>query len=914
MDRIDRSRRKRILRTSTLSPFLQAKCNVEVQAFILDFVPKTKRPHDANATVYVHASVLRHVCRELGVVAGRSVCYVSSTHNQPGGIPIVLDCMSNENTIIESSKSKTAVSGKIRVFMSPCLAASAGLYNFDLDLRLRGMKAFIRPSDKIMVFKNTMISDDDLVVRMAEKITIRELGKPVKCPTPTKLLHRRRRYEENIEDDDSMSLDSALSVYFNRRRLLNCQSIFGIAANGVMHYFKVISRAMKSDTCEICEDFEPFLASKLNTDLILSSETDSIFINSDTSRKTSKVRRLPRICESYAFYQQDNCGDNEDPPRLRTISDEKYRHDEERIDSILNGLLSDMPCLITGYNAGDDKRISRMISSACNIVGLREISIDGLAAFSHQSKTPEKTRPHTSGSIVDKISGVKLAFYLARQSAPCVLHFINMHDEFPRTRHQSTTSQISSSNLGDDDDDEEVRVHAAILDELREIECNLPYDLPVNIMSAPPVTLVISSTQMFRYPVGTLFDSGQVIKLNENHTSFRKDELSGGCSRESEREAGIMLRYRNMFDIDKDKMKDDEKMRIVVQHYEKGPISTSNASRSSHGSLIPNIRWDDVGGLGNVRKEIVDAVDTPLKYPQLFVSTVPGDMPFEGVSSKVNQETKHILRRSGLLLYGPPGTGKTLVAKAVASECKLPFLSVKGPELLGSYVGESEGNVRGIFESAREAAALSLYKCAILFFDELDSLAPRRGHMGDGGGVMERVVATLLGELDNTSGKKSAVNVFVIGATNRPDLLDPSLLRPGRLDRLVYLGLARNNNDRSKILEAQMRNFLFEHNMSTSEIVANMIQNVPPMLSGADLSAVASGALMISLRRLCDNIQRQSKMAGVSIGDFVDASDMVNLQANVTKSDLITAARSVVPSVQKSDLVRYEELRNMFGG
>lgn len=129
---------------------------------------------------------------------------------------------------------------------------------------------------------------------------------------------------------------------------------------------------------------------------------------------------------------------------------------------------------------------------------------------------------------------------------------------------------------------------------------------------------------------------------------------------------------------------------------------------------------------------------------------------------------------SGILLYGPPGTGKTLLAKAVATSCSLNFFSVKGPELLNMYIGESEANVRRVFQQARDA------KPCVIFFDELDSVAPKRGNHGDSGGVMDRIVSQLLAELDGMSAGKGGADVFVIGATNRPDLLDPALLRPGR--------------------------------------------------------------------------------------------------------------------------------------
>ena len=295
-------------------------------------------------------------------------------------------------------------------------------------------------------------------------------------------------------------------------------------------------------------------------------------------------------------------------------------------------------------------------------------------------------------------------------------------------------------------------------------------------------------------------------------------------------------------------------------------------------SQIPDIHWHDIGGLAHVRKEVMDAIELPLKHPELFQGT----------------------RRSGILLYGPPGTGKTLVAKAVATECGLPFVSVKGPELLGSYVGESEANVRRTFASARIAAMKN--RAAVLFFDELDSLAPRRGGLGDGGGVMERVLATLLTELDRSD------KVFLIGATNRPDLLDPSLLRPGRLDRRVYLGLPSDKESRVQILAALIRKFNLEG--GSDQISLKVADQLPPRLSGADFSAVASGALIRSLKRLCEAAESQVT-SNRSLDDVLDewGEDVTPV---VTAADLLAAGENVVPSVTHEDLCRYQRLRDEF--
>jgi peroxin-6 len=197
---------------------------------------------------------------------------------------------------------------------------------------------------------------------------------------------------------------------------------------------------------------------------------------------------------------------------------------------------------------------------------------------------------------------------------------------------------------------------------------------------------------------------------------------------------------------------------------------------------IPNVSWDDVGGLTNVKDAVMETIQLPLERPELFA--------------------KGMKKRSGILFYGPPGTGKTLLAKAIATEFSLNFFSVKGPELLNMYIGESEANVRRVFQRARDA------RPCVVFFDELDSVAPKRGNQGDSGGVMDRIVSQLLAELDGMSdGEDGGGGVFVIGATNRPDLLDAALLRPGRFDKMLYLGVSDTHDKQLTIMEALTRKY-----------------------------------------------------------------------------------------------------------
>merc|ERR1740129_511275 len=185
---------------------------------------------------------------------------------------------------------------------------------------------------------------------------------------------------------------------------------------------------------------------------------------------------------------------------------------------------------------------------------------------------------------------------------------------------------------------------------------------------------------------------------------------------------------------------------------------------------VPNVTWDDIGGLEGVKRELQELVQYPVEHPEKFLKF--GMQPSRGV-----------------LFYGPPGCGKTLLAKAIANECQANFFSVKGPDLLTMWFGESEANVRDIFDKARSAAP------CVLFFDELDSIAKSRGSGASGGeSGADRVINQVLTEMDGMGAKK---NVFIIGATNRPDIIDGAILRPGRLDQLIYIPLPDEDSRKS---------------------------------------------------------------------------------------------------------------------
>jgi len=229
---------------------------------------------------------------------------------------------------------------------------------------------------------------------------------------------------------------------------------------------------------------------------------------------------------------------------------------------------------------------------------------------------------------------------------------------------------------------------------------------------------------------------------------------------------------------------------------------------------VPNVRWEDIGGLEEVKRELQMAVEWPLKYPELFSRA--GARPPRGI-----------------LLYGPPGCGKTLLAKAVANESEANFISVKGPEVMSKWVGESERAIREIFRKARQAAP------CVVFFDEIDSIAPRRGSgLGDSR-VTERVISQLLTEL---SGLEELRKVVVIAATNRPDILDPALLRPGRFDRLIYVP-PPDREARLEILRIHTRGMPLADDVNLEEL-ADRTEGY----TGADLEALCQTAAMLAIR------------------------------------------------------------------
>ena len=271
---------------------------------------------------------------------------------------------------------------------------------------------------------------------------------------------------------------------------------------------------------------------------------------------------------------------------------------------------------------------------------------------------------------------------------------------------------------------------------------------------------------------------------------------------------------------------------------------------------VPDVTWEDIGGLVEVKKEMQRAVEWPLKFKTLY-KTMKAKPP------------------KGILLYGPPGTGKTLIAKAVAHESESNFISVKGPEVLSKWVGESEKAVRETFRKARQAAP------CIIFLDEIDSITPVRGRSTDSG-VTERVISQLLTELD---GLEELRNVVVIAATNRPDMVDPALLRPGRFDRLVKI-TSPNFEGRKQIFEIHLKETPLADDVNIDDLARET-----EGFSGADIASVCSESKLIAIRNFVVKHDKDLEQ-----GDL----DVEKCECKITQAILLEALEQTKPSEERA--------------
>lgn len=346
-------------------------------------------------------------------------------------------------------------------------------------------------------------------------------------------------------------------------------------------------------------------------------------------------------------------------------------------------------------------------------------------------------------------------------------------------------------------------------------------------------------------------------------------------------EAGLQCIREKMDIIDIEDEKIDaavlDSMAVTNDHFKHALGTTNPSSLRETVVEVPNVSWEDIGGLEDVKKSLQEMILYPLEHPDKYLKF--GMNPSRGV-----------------LFYGPPGCGKTLLAKAIATECSANFISVKGPELLTMWFGESESNVREVFDKARQSAP------CVLFFDELDSIGIARGRGSGGGGeASDRVINQLLTEMDGIGVKK---NVFVVGATNRPDILDDALLRPGRLDQLVYIPLP-DKKSRIAILKAILRKTPLD-----PKIPVDFVGDLTEGFSGADLKELCNQISKAAIKESIEAEEQKKALMKDRPGEDIEMTE--DAVPMITKRHFEFGLANCRKSVTDLDLSKYEDFKRKF--
>ena len=338
-------------------------------------------------------------------------------------------------------------------------------------------------------------------------------------------------------------------------------------------------------------------------------------------------------------------------------------------------------------------------------------------------------------------------------------------------------------------------------------------------------------------PIDEKVDLKQISKTTHGFVGADLEVLAKEAAMKS------LRRILPEIDYDEEKISSEilEKIQITSDDFREALKEVSPSALREVQVQVPNVSWEDVGGLDELKEELKEAVEWPIKYKDAY--------------DYVNVESP-----KGILLHGPPGTGKTMIAKALATMTESNFISIKGPELLSKWVGESEKGVREIFRKARQAAP------CIIFLDEVDALVPRRGSGDSGSHVTENVVSQILTEID---GLEELHNVLIIGATNRLDIVDEALLRPGRFDRIIEV----SNPD------SQGRHHIFKIHTKkkplASDVNITKLVELTDSFSGAEIAAVANRAAVTALKRYVSGKSQNVKEIRIAQQDLIDAVDKV---------------------------------------
>jgi transitional endoplasmic reticulum ATPase len=330
-----------------------------------------------------------------------------------------------------------------------------------------------------------------------------------------------------------------------------------------------------------------------------------------------------------------------------------------------------------------------------------------------------------------------------------------------------------------------------------------------------------------------------------------------------------LRRLLPVLNLEEEKLPPETLDKLIVNHedFQKALIEVTPSGMREVFIENPDVKWDDVGGLEDVKRELQEAVEWPMKYPGLY------------------DKLGHSMPR-GILLHGPSGTGKTLLAKAVATQSEANFVSVRGPELLSKWVGESERGIREIFKRARQSAP------CVVFFDEIDSIAPIRGAGGETA-VTERVVSQLLTELD---GMENMHGVIVLAATNRADMIDPALLRPGRFDKIIQIPLP-DKESRKSILKINAEKIpTISDESDPNHVDFDKLSELTDGLSGADTASIANTAVSLVIHEFLDknpdvkDIEKTDVDAKVTMKHFEEAVKKVREQKDLKMGEKLVAS------------------------
>jgi len=337
-------------------------------------------------------------------------------------------------------------------------------------------------------------------------------------------------------------------------------------------------------------------------------------------------------------------------------------------------------------------------------------------------------------------------------------------------------------------------------------------------------------------PIDEKVDIKQISKTTHGFVGADLEVLSKEAAMRS------LRRILPEIDLDEDKISTEilQRIKITNEDFRDALKEVRPSALREVQVQVPNVSWDDVGGLAELKEELREAVEWPIKHKEAF--------------EYVNVETP-----KGILLHGPPGTGKTLIAKALAKMTESNFISIKGPELLSKWVGESEKGVREIFRKARQAAP------CIIFFDEIDALVPRRSG-SDSSHVSENVVSQILTEID---GLEELHNVLIIGATNRLDIVDEALLRPGRFDRIIEVPMP-DNKGREQIFKIHSNKKPLADDVNITKLV-----DLTEGFSGAEIAAVANRAAITALKRYVDGKSGNIKAIKITQKDLIESIEKV---------------------------------------